>query len=37
MLSGEVEANIDRIMAMPNSADFRIGMWGQVFDKVGVL
>jgi hypothetical protein len=31
--SGEVEANIDRIMAMPDSADFRMGMWGQVFDK----
>ena len=33
MWSGEVEANIDRIMAMPDSADFRMGMWGQVFDK----
>jgi len=35
--SDEVEAKIDRIMAMPNSADFRMGMWGQVFDKEGLL
>ena len=29
----EVEAKIDRIMARPDSADFKMGMWGQVFDK----
>ena len=23
----EVEAKIDRIMAMPDSADFKLGMW----------
>ena len=28
-----IEAKIDRIMARPDSADFYIGMWGQVFDK----
>ena len=33
----EVEAKIDRIMAMPDSADFKMGMWGQVFDKDGCL
>jgi len=31
--SDEVEANIDLIMAMPDSADFSMGMWGQVFNK----
>ena len=24
-------------MAMPDSADFRMGMWGQVFDKNGCI
>jgi hypothetical protein len=29
----EIEEKIDRIMARPDSADFRMGMWGQIFDK----
>ena len=29
----EIEEKIDRIMARPDSADFWIGMWGQVFDR----
>jgi len=30
-----IEDRIDRIMAMPNSEDFTIGMWGVVRDKDG--
>ena len=29
----KIEARIDRIMARPDSADFKMGMWGQVFNK----
>ena len=29
----EIEAKIDRIMARPDSRNFWIGMWGQVFDR----
>jgi len=35
--SDEIEAKIDRFMAMPDSADFSMGMWGQVFEKNGHL
>jgi hypothetical protein len=28
-----MQMEIDWIMARPDSADFSIGMWGQVFDK----
>mgnify|MGYP007046944264 CR=1 FL=1 len=37
MWGEEVEARIDRIMARPGHADFRMGMWGQVYDKDGRL
>ena len=29
----EIEAKIDRIMARPDSRNFWIGMWGQIFDR----
>jgi hypothetical protein len=29
----EIEAKIDRIMERPDSADFWIGMWGQIFNR----
>jgi hypothetical protein len=33
----EIEEKIDRIMEWPDSADFRFGFWGQIFDKDGRL